>query len=442
MSDIARFAIRGLYEERDIEIPFDDNIRILVAENGYGKTTVLNALYGVLSGDLSRLRKIEFRSIEIDFDDGDSFSLDKSDLDFSSKNLKKHGFYDHLKRRIGESGMYNLLESFINLPESQFRRTSVCQSARKKLDIPVRPFIDLLSEMTGDNEAALDLSKAKEVLGRIRSKIDYKFIYLPTYRRVEQDFRDLGINTDDDDTIYDDSINFGMSDVDKKIKEITKEILTSSVEWFSKVNGEMLSQLVEGFKVDDELKESINNPEAIKIVLDRIGNNIDDKYKKEIIDLIKSKEIFDDHDPLIYFIANLSKVYEQQKENDTCIQDFTNVCNRYLGDKKLEYNESNVTVDIVRRKNNRTVDIETLSSGEKQIISLFAKLYLQKDDNLAIFFDEPELSLSMEWQKTLLPDIINSGKCKFLFTTTHSPFIFENELLENTVDLATYIQEL
>ena len=145
---------------------------------------------------------------------------------------------------------------------------------------------------------------------------------------------------------------------------------------------------------------------------------------------------------LIYFIANLSKVYEQQKENDTCIQEFTNVCNRYLGDKKIEYNESNVTVDIVRRKNNRTVNIETLSSGEKQIISLFAKLYLQKDENLAIFFDEPELSLSMEWQKTLLPDIVKSGKCKFLFAATHSPFIFENELLENTVDLSAYIREL
>ena len=108
----------------------------------------------------------------------------------------------------------------------------------------------------------------------------------------------------------------------------------------------------------------------------------------------------------------------------------------------MVYNESNVTVNIVRRKNNRLVDIETLSSGEKQIISLFAKLYLQKDENLAIFFDEPELSLSIEWQKSLLPDILNSKKCSFLFTTTHSPFIFENELMENAVDLSTYIQEL
>jgi len=103
---------------------------------------------------------------------------------------------------------------------------------------------------------------------------------------------------------------------------------------------------------------------------------------------------------------------------------------------------SNVKIEILRKKNGRAVDIGSLSSGEKQIISLFALLYLQKKDNLAIFFDEPELSLSIEWQKTLLPDIVNSGKCKLLFATTHSPFIFENDLESNTVDLAEYIQEL
>ena len=267
-------------------------------------------------------------------------------------------------------------------------------------------------------------------------------MYLPTYRRVEHDFRGTGIQNDDDSVVYDDSINFGMVDVDRQIKKITKEILSSSVEWFSKVNGQMLSQLVDGFKVDDDLKNNVSKPEAIKIVLDRIGNNIEEKYKEKILNLVSSGEILQEHDPLIYFISNLTKVYEQQKENDKAIQDFTSVCNKYLNDKALIYNESNVTVDIVRRKNGSPVDIETLSSGEKQIISLFSTLYLQKETNLAIFFDEPELSLSIEWQKTFLPDILNSGRCNFLFATTHSPFVFENNLAEKTVDLAAYITEL
>lgn len=439
---ISRFAIRGLYDERDIEIPFEDEVKILVAENGYGKTTVLNALYGVMSGNLSKLRKINFNSIEIDFEDGENFVLEKRDLDFSSSIVRKHGFYDHLKRQLGEDRLTSFLESYINLPEPTFKRSQIFQLARKKIDIPTGALLNFLNEITNQNEDNPDLSKAKEVLGRITSKIDYKFAYLPTYRRVEQDFRSIGIQTDEENIIYDDSINFGMVDVDRQIKKITKEILSSSVEWFSKVNGQMLSQLVDGFKVDEDLKSNFINPDAIKIVLDRIGNNINERYKEKILSMVESGDILRDHDALIYFISNLTKVYEQQKENDKAIQDFTSVCNKYLNDKALIYNESNVTVDIVRRKNGRPVDIETLSSGEKQIISLFSTLYLQKETNLAIFFDEPELSLSIEWQKTFLPDILSSGRCNFLFATTHSPFVFANDLAEKTVDLAEYITEL
>ena len=57
-----------------------------------------------------------------------------------------------------------------------------------------------------------------------------------------------------------------------------------------------------------------------------------------------------------------------------------------------------------------------------------ADLYLGKQRHLAVIFDEPELSLSVEWQKKLLLDISASEKCAFLVAATHSPFVFENSL--------------
>ena len=45
---ITQFAIYGLYGERNIVIPFNRPAKILVSENGVGKTTVLKALYAVL----------------------------------------------------------------------------------------------------------------------------------------------------------------------------------------------------------------------------------------------------------------------------------------------------------------------------------------------------------------------------------------------------------
>jgi predicted ATP-binding protein involved in virulence len=72
--------------------------------------------------------------------------------------------------------------------------------------------------------------------------------------------------------------------------------------------------------------------------------------------------------------------------------------------------------------------LDKLSSGEKQIISIFSRLYLEDSSPVAILFDEPELSLSMEWQRKLLQDIVDSDKCIFLLAATHSPFIFDNDL--------------
>ncbi len=57
-----------------------------------------------------------------------------------------------------------------------------------------------------------------------------------------------------------------------------------------------------------------------------------------------------------------------------------------------------------------------------------SELYLGEEKSYIVIFDEPELSLSVEWQKKQLPDIIRSRRCAFLVAATHSPFVFENEL--------------
>jgi predicted ATP-binding protein involved in virulence len=73
------------------------------------------------------------------------------------------------------------------------------------------------------------------------------------------------------------------------------------------------------------------------------------------------------------------------------------------------------------------IDLDDLSSGEKQVVSLMAKLYLS-DAPKFVMIDEPELSLSMDWQRKILPDVLASGSVIQLLAITHSPFVFENDL--------------
>ena len=438
---IKEFYINGLYEERNVRIPFSSEYKILVAENGYGKTTILNSFYALVSGDISKLRKVVFKSIGIVFDDDVDVSFEKSEFDADLEFIKGHPFFDHLESRLGEEFILQLIDEVRKAPAHRMEASPLFRHAISTLDIPPSMLRDYLKEFRTSRSNKEVNTITQDKLDNIKKKFPYKTLHLPTYRRVEEDIRAYS-GANDNSPFKHSSINFGMRDVQRNIDKITSEILSSSVEWFSKINGQMLSQLVNGFSVTKEMKDSVTSPKAVEIVLERIGKNISPAHKDQILSLVNSGEILNGHDPLVYFVSNLLKVYEQQQENDNAIQSFTTVSNKYLADKEVVYDESNVTIEIIRKKNSTVVDIEYLSSGEKQIISLFALLYLQKKSDLAIFFDEPELSLSMEWQKTLLPDIVRSGKCKFLFSTTHSPFIFENELEENTVDLAEYIEEL
>ena len=83
----------------------------------------------------------------------------------------------------------------------------------------------------------------------------------------------------------------------------------------------------------------------------------------------------------------------------------------------------------------RILDLSVLSSGEKQIVAIFAHLFLDNSQNQIIVIDEPELSLSVPWQRQFLRDIASNKGCGFLFAVTHSPFIYDNELLPFTIDV-------
>ena len=102
-----------------------------------------------------------------------------------------------------------------------------------------------------------------------------------------------------------------------------------------------------------------------------------------------------------------------------------------LTGKELVYDNLAFEISIkqmTKGKPPQTILMRMLSSGEKQIVSLFSHIYFSGQSGYFVVIDEPELSLSVPWQKRFLPDIIATDKCEGLIAVTHSPFIFENQL--------------
>jgi len=81
-------------------------------------------------------------------------------------------------------------------------------------------------------------------------------------------------------------------------------------------------------------------------------------------------------------------------------------------------NLSNLTLGEV----NNSISSDKLSAGEKQMLSFICYNAFTKDHT--IFIDEPELSLHPDWQRTLVPTLLNQNSNNQFFMATHSPFIF------------------
>ena len=73
--------------------------------------------------------------------------------------------------------------------------------------------------------------------------------------------------------------------------------------------------------------------------------------------------------------------------------------------------------------NDKPIEIEALSSGEKQLLIILGQALLQDLTPVIFIADEPELSLHVEWQEKLTPSIAELNPNAQIVFATHSPDI-------------------
>lgn len=431
---IKRFKIEGLFNEYNVDIDFNDAVKILVGENGTGKTTILNAFYYTISTKFQKLKDIDFNKIILEFISGKSVTIYKEAI-FDWEKQRMPIEFKRMQRFLGNDSFNDLMYLLkkgekIEGTKYEYLLEDIGLSPQR-----VQRYADMLSL----SERYFELSEAEKI---IKSEIKGKIIYLPTYRRVEEELLNLGIDLDFKNKFDNsDLIRFGLEDIQHMINKITSDIKSAYKYGFSKISAEILLDMVSNVDFENTTLEAF---EKLRIIVDRIDETIlSDKEKNSIKSYINNRDSKDENiGKYNYFLSKLIKIYDEQSEKESKILKFMEVCNGYLVNKKFHYNESLVEVSVRELNTNRTIKLNKLSSGEKQIVSLFAGLYLDENNDYYVLFDEPELSLSIEWQQKLLPNIYDSKKCRLLMAVTHSPFIFENELDCYAAGLDVYMGEV
>ena len=453
------FKIVGLHDIKTIDLRFQDNRLVLVGENGSGKTTVLRLLFHFMSSQWFLLRNFHFNSIVANLG-GEEIKLDHNELEFET-NSENASFFRRLPASVRSRLQLALQEMRLGkVSSSRF----YVEEVSKRYDVPLELVYE--SFHREENLFSDHLKKKIEQLETIMSSLTAKIVYLPTYRRIEEEFhlvfRDRNIKE-----AYEASrrpwrgeigegvielFEFGMSDVDRAIKGVLSLLKESARKQLEELTLGYLGDILERtYDQIDLNKVTETDPMTIDRVLNRIDPLIltpqHKQHVRETVERVRNiKNSAKEHDKVIcHYLLKLLSFQKELELREERITQFTKVCNRYLTpqQKCIDYDSSSFEVKIKDTSGNAILELQDLSSGEKQIVSFFSHLYLNWENSFFLIIDEPELSLSVPWQRNFLLDISNAERCSGFAAATHSTFIYDNSLEKYARGLGefTFIEE-
>jgi energy-coupling factor transporter ATP-binding protein EcfA2 len=436
---LKEFWIIGLWGERNYHLSINDGKLIMVGENGCGKSTVLRIMYYTLAKKWGQLVKEDFERIKIVIGDEEKeFTKEQlgrpedylidADAEVFSRfpTVFRRRYLDGFKDKLMAEEVLSVLEK-IGYPEG------VLDAEIEKLE--------KMASMVPDS--------IKEISEWLKNCFNQPVLYMPTYRRIEKNpeiqERDLEYRRRYRNYPVPNSKNMkmevshiGMNDVNAAIHNLIAEIKSKYAKSSSQLNLDCFRGILgQDFKDVDSIPDEYMESESIEMIFESLNEeellDVDKmQIKEKLVAIIGKTQSYDEYDKIVIFYYNmLIKRYESLKIIENQLEHFFYVCNQYLTGKEFVYKPKSFEFAINIQSRNGTLkemNIEQLSSGEKQIVALFSYIYLFVKQPCTIIIDEPELSLSVTWQETILEDIIKSNMCDQLIVATQSPFVYDNSL--------------
>lgn len=462
--------ITGLFGETDIKIPVLDNRLILVGYNGIGKSTILNIFYYFISQQWHKLGEQDFATISIKLKNRNrKLSISRTELVEYLETHRRMRRGSKLNYRYSQSMLKDAYEILARKDRNALSHNSRSihnssirgdiERLREVLGVPARMAEEMVREVRSitrreiefGSEAHGNVAKVDEFLSE---NLEGRILYLPTYRRIEKDIKTVFPEIEEElqnqltrrrrdnfrSETYIELVQFGMEDVKENIAHRLENVKAYALAQINSLTTRYLRDVIrdEANKYEETQAANIS-PAALNSVFSKVDSTIlsdEDKAKiTEVVSKIRNEdELLENEKYVAHYVLYLVEVGNNIAKLESPILQFIRICNSYLYGKSFSFDNVSYTVKIIH-DSGRPVEMEELSSGEKQIVSLFSHLTLDEDVSNYIVIDEPELSLSVDWQQRFLEDISQLSTCAFIGAVTHSPFIFENSLDPYTVDL-------
>ena len=407
---ITRVKAIGVHGRFDFDEELHEGMNIHYGFNGARKTTFLKIIANLLNSDFYRFQHITFKYIEVTYSDGnvirldyhsqkDTFRISKNSLrktpeiskDFDNRVFKNpkivnlNGFEPLVKslyipsfRLIVDAWFYSRKDNLLNNDERIAQKTLYARQVFGEF-VPVIDYPSITEVIESLTE---DLKEAK-----LKLAISEREIFL-TYM---SGFYNLSIDESNENINADRSIAIEYEDTKKIITELQNNQFQNELESLN----QFTTQIDDLFlRVSNSTYQNFTNGILILKTYHKLLRNLLEARKRFFKDLESYLNAVN------HFLVDKKLVFE--KKNDDSIE--PTFCFKYLNTSP---NESLID------------DIQSLSSGEHQILAFIYACYFAKDK--IILIDEPETSLHIDWQRDLL-DSISQYSHQFIICT-HSPSV-------------------
>lgn len=440
-SYVRRVKIKSLFEkDNNLIIDFTENTNCIYGDNGTGKTTVINLVVAALKCDMKKLIEIPFSSLEImTARRGTKRQIRAIKIDKSSD--------DKIEFNILPSNLYETFESIDDVKENSKKYTVILEALQVLLNLTYVPLSRLnYNESISDasdsyilnrtlrarnfsQEEILDIVDAgRRMLGSIEKEFVDRYSFIQ--KRIGIDSAKMKNNIVQKILIDKNFVRKADQFVTKMHSSKgnvlgtydPKEILDK----FKEANIEVsASNLEEHFRLCDEVTREF----------EIARNKYNDQDKATWRDY--SKQYYRKFS-LLVMLECLSSIITDIETIEKKKQDYLEMYNNtekvinefFMPRKRFAFNtRGGFSVDC----NGSNIDISNLSSGEKHLIALLGRVALQSLDASVFLADEPELSLHLDWQRSLITSMNKLSPNMQIIVATHSPAIIPSD--SNQIDL-------
>jgi predicted ATPase len=431
---IKRLEAIGIYGRFDINLDFQDGINIIHGSNGTGKTTLLHILANAVNEDFRRFGHLKFQKLTITLDDDTKILIEQQDSPNDPLETVTK-FFINQSEEVDSYSLKELLQKEKQEENSEVSLTERYSLSKKKQDIDLKVTYFPAFRTMIEAWATLDESQIRHFA---RSSPNFRRVLRSSARSTELArilFGKFVPRLEYPSPIeIEEHINWELTEAQLKIASLDRNLLSQAFIQFSKA-------ISQSSDTDDNIKEPEDIITEITELSEKLKNspfqfnrdNADDVYGK-LIEQLRSFESEPKYKTIASRVLSVYKNSLQQRLDAqtkaySSIEIYLKSVNGFLERKQLKIGSGSQSSPPRRSRLGVKIgdeeaihSLQILSSGERQVVGLiYAASHMT--GGRVVLIDEPEISLHIDWQRKLLPEMVKQLGEKQLIICTHSPVI-------------------